>query len=112
LAGTYLFGAEILTLIYGVDLIPYRLDLCLVIVGGIFSMLAGIFSTMLTIIRRMKSQIIVYLISVVLSVFVSVVLIDTYGIIGGVLTNVITNMILFALLILDYLKNLKSVTFD
>lgn len=74
---SYLIGPEILGIIYGVSLVEYRFPLTLTVLAGILSGGATILSTILTIMRKMKIQVVNLTATFVLCVILSYFMITT-----------------------------------
>jgi O-antigen/teichoic acid export membrane protein len=91
--GCWLVGPEILSAVYGADLSPYRVDLVLTVLGGMIGLFGGVFGTVLTITRALNEQIVMNIISLLLTTVFSYFLIKNHSVIGGVLTFGIVNAI-------------------
>jgi O-antigen/teichoic acid export membrane protein len=98
----YLIGGPVLTLIYGVDLTPYRLELAKVVFGGTLNVVAMIYSNALVIIRKQFIQLVIYLISLTTITAMCVLLVNPYGISGGIWSYIIANTVQGALFIATY----------
>ncbi len=94
---TYAFGAPLLSLVYGIDLMPYRIELTLVVLGGIFSGGAFVLSNILTVLRSFKGQYYIYGLSLVSAFALSFALIRLFGL-RGALYSFFGTMILQCLL--------------
>ncbi|MDR1449324.1 MAG: hypothetical protein LBI84_03830 [Propionibacteriaceae bacterium] len=108
IVGVYLIGVQVLTLIYGVDLTPYRLELTGVMLGGSFNVVASIYSNVLVIIRRQFAQLIVFIFSLALVAILCAVFVNTYGIAGGILSYIIANAVQGGLFIIVYKVIMKK----
>jgi O-antigen/teichoic acid export membrane protein len=91
LIAVYLVGHQIMMLIYGIDLTPYRIELTGVILGGIFNVFSMIYSNVLVIIRKQFVQLPIFLFSLILVTVICMALVDTYRIDGGVWAYIVTN---------------------
>ena len=60
IAGAWLVGVPVLSVLYNADLAPYKLDLVILLVGGGFLALATLFTTGITIIRWQRRLILGY----------------------------------------------------
>ncbi|MEG2283772.1 MAG: hypothetical protein RSB99_04000 [Bacilli bacterium] len=72
----YFMGPEVLGFIYGVNLTAFRLPLSLIIIAGIASGIIAVYSTILTIMRKMNIQIILCILSFVITLVLSLVLVQ------------------------------------
>lgn len=66
----YFLGPEVLGLIYGIDLVAYRVQLLTIIISATIYTIGVIYSSVLTTVRETKSQFIIY---VILSVFALII---------------------------------------
>jgi O-antigen/teichoic acid export membrane protein len=98
----YLIGGPVLTLIYGVDLTPYRLELAEVVLGGTFNVIAMIYSNALVIIRKQFIQLVIYLIALTTITATCALLVEPYSIGGGIWSYIIANTVQGALFIATY----------
>ncbi|MFQ6792512.1 MAG: lipopolysaccharide biosynthesis protein [Thomasclavelia sp.] len=107
----YILGIPVLTLLYGINLNNYRIDLVLIIFGAIFYSLSGIFSTVLITMRKNNIQLLIYILSSIIITLLSYLLVCNYGIHGATYAYVIA-MFLHALIYYLYFmfefKKLKS----
>jgi O-antigen/teichoic acid export membrane protein len=102
IVGAYLIGNRILTLIYGADLMPYRLELTGVMTGGIFNVISSIYSNVLVIIRKQFIQLIIYLSALLTATAMCALLVESCGIRGGVWAYIIANILQAGLFIAAY----------
>ena len=84
LAAAWLLGIPVLSWLYATDLSDLRVDLLLILVGGIFLACNGFYSAVLTITRSQKSIPVMYLVGAVLSVLLTPRAVQSYGIRGAV----------------------------
>lgn len=103
-----LIGIPVLNIIYSIDLTDYKMAFLIIIVGAIFYALTTIISSCLTIFRKNKHQLCVYVISSIFSSIVSFILINIYGIDGASMAYIITMIVHFILMYLLYKWTLKS----
>jgi len=107
LAVTILIGAQLLELAFGVSFEAYKLALAVVVLGGIANSLVFILINILTIIRRIKIQMYVLLITNIALVGASMYVTRDYGLMGGIGLFAGVNSIQFILLFLTYKVSLK-----
>lgn len=86
--GAYILGIPVLSLVYGIDLTPYKLQLLVVIFGALFSTIAAVYSTALTTMRMTKEQLIIYFANTTFAVLISFILVYKVELLGGVLSYV------------------------
>lgn len=108
LAGTFVFGIFALQLLFGVDFSDYKLALIILIVGGIVNALVGIFINILTIIRHIRAQFYILLLTNILLTVVSVSIIKVQGLLGGVSLFAATSVAQVILLAAIYIIILKK----
>ena len=92
----YLLGPEFLGLIYGgIDLTPYRFNLCIIIGSYIFYAISYINLVTLTTIRHTFVQFVIYVISMVVAFVGSRILVRNFGIDGATFSCLTTLAIQF-----------------
>ncbi len=106
----FMFGIFVLQLLFGVDFSSYKLALMILIVGGIINALVGIFINILTIIRHIRAQFYVLLLTNILLAVASVNIIKEQGLLGGVGLFTVTSIVQVALLAAIYVITLKKAT--
>lgn len=79
----FLIGIPILTWIYDIKLNAYRLELCILLIGGSFLALVSLFSVIVTVLRKQKKLVLGYLIVAVLAKLLSPYLVVKYQIFGA-----------------------------
>lgn len=105
----YAIGIPILSLIYGVDLSNYRMDLIILIFsGGLFALCVLFFYT-LTTTRSQYGCTIAYVISSIFAYFISDYLVKQGGLRGATVSNVVINATLLIILIILLAFNMKNV---
>jgi O-antigen/teichoic acid export membrane protein len=87
----YFLGAPILTLIYGVDLYPYKWDIALIVLGGVANVIIMIFSSALVIMRKFPVQVVLYVTTVIIITILSVMFVNSLVVMGGVISYLIAN---------------------
>lgn len=109
----YLFGCEILGLVYGVELTEYKTVLSLLIIFGGISSTVTFFFAIVTIIRKQIYVIASYSVASILSLVVSKSMVTKYGMMGacllfGLLMSVVM-VILIIVIGIELLKRRKSI---
>lgn len=66
----YFLGPEILSLVYGIDLTPYRIGLLIIIIASTLYTIGVIYSSILTTVRETFSQFIIY---IIISIFAFII---------------------------------------
>lgn len=105
-------GIPVLSLIFGVDLGEYRLELCVVMVGGGALAYATYFSTVITIIRMQKTLIVCYGIIALAAKIMSKFFVLSYGIMGVACMYALLMIILAVLLCVITIWRIKKVRSD
>ena len=91
----YLLGPEFLGFIYGVELLNYRMNLCVIIGSYIFYAISYVNLVTLTTIRHTFVQFVIYMISMVIAFAGSNVLVKVFGINGATFSCTITLAVQF-----------------
>ena len=91
----YLLGPEFLGLIYGVELLAYRMNLCVIIGSYIFYAISYVNLVTLTTIRHTFVQFVIYMISIIIAFIGSNILVKKFGIDGATFSCTITLAIQF-----------------
>lgn len=91
----YLLGPEFLGFIYGVELLNYRMNLCVIIGSYIFYAISYVNLVTLTTIRHTFVQFVIYMISMVIAFAGSNVLVKAFGINGATFSCTITLAVQF-----------------
>lgn len=90
---SYLIGTPVLSLIFGVDLNRYRLELTVLVFSGILYSIALVFENILTIYRKHNLLLVVYIIMYIASVLLSKPFIISQGILGACLSFMLVMVI-------------------
>ena len=98
LAGGFLLGIPVLSILYSTDLTPYKSEFMLLLVGGIGYALASFASAILTVMRKQKTIAVCYIICAVACLSSSKFLIDIEGFTGAVIQYDICNIVLAVML--------------
>lgn len=91
--GGYIFGTQILGLVYNVDLSNYKMDLVIILLGGAISALGVIVYYMITIMRCQKWMIISYIVTAMAAYILSPIFVKSYGIRGASIGFLMFNFI-------------------
>lgn len=94
LAGGYLLGIPILSILYGVDLKPFKFELMILLLGGSALGFIGLFTSVLTIIRKQKYLMISYVITSVVALLSLNGIVSRYGMIGAATANTVLLLLL------------------
>jgi len=105
----YLIGTQVLTLIYGVELEGYRIQLVSIIASYILYAISYINLVLLTTIRKTFIQFIIYLICMIVAFIGSNILVKTYGISGATGSTALTLGIQFILYVIITQIELKTI---
>ena len=106
--GIYFVGEQILEIIYDIELNYYSLSLMIIIISATFYSLSAVLSSALTIMKKNKIQLYIYLIASVISTIISYVLINMNGINGAVTAYSLTILIHFIMYYVVYKLELKK----
>lgn len=94
IAGAYLLGIPVLSLLYNTDLSPYKKELLILLLGGGFLGMSGVFNAAITIIRYQNALFIGYGIVALLALIFSNPIVKGYEIMGAALLYLALMMIL------------------
>lgn len=112
--GMYTIGMRLLSIIYSVDITPYKLEFVLVLVGGAFYAMYTIFYYMITILRRQFALLVSCIIGSVITMIIMPILVNGFGMIGasigyaGIMFLVMLICMFFTMLYLGKLKDEKK----
>lgn len=81
----YLLGVQVLGLVFGVDLSDYQLPFTILILAGVLYALAIIFENILTIMRKQRLLIAIYVIMLVVTLLITKTFIFNWGMLGAAL---------------------------
>lgn len=82
----YFLGIPVLNIVYGVNLNEYRMLLILIIIGAAFYTISQILLNALITLRCTKEQLYLQLITLVLSIIISMLLVEPYDVYGSVMS--------------------------
>ena len=105
----YFFGTEILSFIYGENLITYKLDLSLVILGATFNALAVTISSFLILLNHNKEQVYFYAVAIVVAVLYCVLFYNANNYIRiSILSYLFSYFILLMIFLMSYFYIVKK----
>lgn len=105
----YFFGTEILSFIYSENLITYKLDLSLVILGATFNALSVTISSFLILLNHNKEQVCFYSVSIVVAVLYCVLFYNSNNYISvSILSYLLSYFILLMIFLISYLYIVKK----
>ena len=113
IAGAYVLGIPVLSVLYNTDLTNYKLELILLLVGGGLLGASGVYTTILTIMRRQKSLMWGYAAISLAAFFASSPVVAKWGMMGAVLLYDALMLALcgvFVVMIVVYIKEQSTVT--
>ncbi len=108
LAGAWVLGIPVLSLLYATDLSSFRSELMWILVGGIFLALSGFLCAVLTILRRQSAILVIYAAGAVLSLILTGQMVRSSGILGAVRSFVSIMALVFVLLALTLAFSLRK----
>ena len=109
LFGAYIIGIPILSWLYNTDLLNYKAELLILIVGGGFLALSGFFVIIITIIRKQHIIIIGYSIVALLAFIFADCIVELYGLRGAAILYLVLMIILcIVFMLLIYLDKVFS----
>ena len=83
-AGAYIIGIPILSIVYNTDLIEYKIELILLLIGGGFLGIVGVFNATLAIMRKQNLLMMGYLVVAILAFMLSSCVVARWGMLGAV----------------------------
>ena len=99
----YLIGIPFLELVYGISLKKYKIDLIIIIAGGVFFGMSYIFSNALIATRNTFIQAVIFIMVSLFTLVVSNLLVIKYGIYGASISYMISMLLLLILFIISFL---------
>lgn len=94
LLAAWLFGCPILSLVYAVDVNDYKIELCVLMIGGGFSAVVYLLYNVLTCMRMQKEILIGYAVGTIAIIIMASLLISQMGILGQTIAYLITEFML------------------
>lgn len=105
LIGMYFLGARLLSIVYRVDVMPYRMELLLLMLGGGFSASVYFLYNVLTAMRRQRDILINYFIGSIIVTLIAFMSVRGKGLLAAALSYLIAESILCFLMIGSLNKN-------
>lgn len=90
----YFAGCEILSFVYGVDIVQYRIIFTVLLIGGGIYTLSNILQLLLTVMRYQKYLIVGFFSSSVLAYIICPILVEKYEIAGAAFAYVLTSLLM------------------
>ena len=104
----YFLGIPVLQLVYGVNLSHYRMSLMYIIIGSILYSIVIIFSNIMISMRVTFFQVIIYIVNVLISLFISDMLVNNFKVAGACMAYCFTMIILFVCFMLLVIFSINS----
>lgn len=105
---SYFIGTFLLSFVFGVDLNSYTIELVVLILAGLFNVFATMIDNLMTIFRRQKLLLPVYIITFIISKILNYPMIFSYGISGAAFSFLISMVIYFVLSISIYFYSFQK----
>lgn len=99
IAGAYLLGIPVLSILYSTELGPYKRELLVLLLGGGFLALSGLLTTIITIIRFQRVLVMGYIIVAIMAYIYSPILVEKYSMMGAAVLYMALMIILCAIFI-------------
>ena len=105
---SYFIGTFLLSFVFGVDLNSYSIELVVLILAGLFNVFATMIDNLMTIFRRQKLLLPVYIITFIFSKILNYPMIFSFGISGAAISFLISMVIYFVLSIIIYFYSFQK----
>lgn len=105
---SYFIGTFLLSFVFGVDLNSYSIELVVLILAGLFNVFATMIDNLMTIFRRQKLLLPVYIITFIISKILNYPMIFSFGISGAAISFLISMVIYFVLSIIIYFYSFQK----
>lgn len=105
---SYFAGTFLLSFVFGVDLNSYSIELVVLILAGLFNVFATMIDNLMTIFRRQKLLLPVYIITFIISKILNYPLIFSFGVSGAAISFLISMVIYFVLSIIIYFYSFQK----
>ncbi|HEM3689026.1 TPA: lipopolysaccharide biosynthesis protein [Streptococcus suis] len=105
---SYFAGTFLLSFVFGVDLNSYSIELVVLILAGLFNVFATMIDNLMTIFRRQKLLLPVYIITFIFSKILNYPMIFSFGISGAAISFLISMVIYFVLSIIIYFYSFQK----
>jgi len=106
---TYFLGPIVLKIIFGIDFKHFATQLTLIVISGILYTLAIFYTDILLILRKVKTELAILIVILVINIAISIFLIPRYAINGAIAVSIVTNALwLFAFWLVYYITLRKK----
>lgn len=112
LVTTYLIGVELLGFVFGADFSNYRNALLIITLGAVASALVAIFINMLTVMRRLVSQVYVLFITNSLLIILYTLFIHDVNLTKSVILFAVTTALQALIFWLIYVRSVKAIKYE
>ncbi|GHT82484.1 hypothetical protein FACS1894125_5070 [Actinomycetota bacterium] len=102
-------GIPFLELLFGANLEGYQWQLTFMVIGGIFYQMSTFFVLLLTIMRKMVLQAVVFLSALVIEAVLGLWIVNVYDINGAVFLWIVANFILCTSFVIAYIYNIRRI---
>jgi O-antigen/teichoic acid export membrane protein len=103
---------ELLSFVFGVNFMNYKMALLIITTGAIASALVAIFINMLTIMRKLTIQVFVLFISNFILVLAYVIFLGRVDIVGGVTLFAMTNVVQAVVFAAIYINETRKLRYE
>lgn len=108
LLGAYWLGIPLLELVFGVDLASHQIELVLLLLAGIFNVLATMIDNIMTIFRKQNHLLFVYICTFLVSKLITFKLVKSDGLRGAAVSVLVVMLVYFVLSLMSYIWVLYS----
>lgn len=98
----------ILSIVYGVDLSMYKVELMILVISGFFYAMSTLIFYALSTMREQKQTTIAYIVTSIFSLIVPYILVGKYGMMGTAISNLLITIVLFLILTFFFLIAYKK----
>ncbi|MGU7998496.1 lipopolysaccharide biosynthesis protein [Streptococcus suis] len=103
LLGGYVIGLPILGLVFGVNLLNYKMVFMILLLGGLFNLFATLIDNIMTIYRKQRLLVIANIVAFVISKLITTNLVNKYGLVGASVSFLISMVAFFSLSFIIYI---------
>ena len=104
----FLIGIPLLNFIYNIELSEYKLMLLVILIGATAYAIVGIFTALLTVLGKNTMQMFIYVISSIFAFIVSLVLVQSFNILGASIGYTLIMLLLLILYVIYYKYTLNK----
>lgn len=101
-------GTPVLSILYGIDLSPYTLELIVIVIGGCLCTFSYVFDNALIVMRKQYLLLISYVISWVITELFVGILVTNYGLLGAALSYVVSMGCFLVVTFIIFLVNIHK----